>query len=166
MAVQNTNTIANLLKLPQTPHQFVSNMCVGCKARAYKGGYRQCPLYNLACLYCHKLGKFCQGKQGSQKTTSGAISSHVSTNTILSSTTRWKCTQPSPFVQDKWQWDRSSSNDNGKDSTSTETKNVDALPLRFRCRYFGSRALVFETPIPPEGQFTVLHYHPLKIVCW
>ena len=67
----------------------------------HKGGYRQCPVYNLACLYCHKLGNICQGKQGSQKTTLGAISQHVSANTILSPTTREKRTQPSPFVQDK-----------------------------------------------------------------
>ena len=38
-------------------------------------------------MHCHKLGHFrkvCQGKPGSKRTTSGALSHHVSTNTVLS----------------------------------------------------------------------------------
>ena len=62
-------------------------ICLGCGARAHRGGCRQCRAYNRACMHCHKLGYFrivCQGKQGSQKTTSGALSHHALTNTILS----------------------------------------------------------------------------------
>ena len=72
--VQDTDIVANLWKLLQTSHQFVLSMCLGCEARAHRRGCRQCPAYNRACLHCHKLrqfGKVCQGKQGSQRTTSG-----------------------------------------------------------------------------------------------
>ena len=78
------------METAQTSHQLVTSMCLGCRAWAHRGGYKQCQAYNQACLHCRKLelfGKVCQGKQGPQSITSGALSHHVSTNTMCD----WIC---------------------------------------------------------------------------
>ena len=51
------------------PNYPTPQTCPGCGARPHQGGRNQCPAYNQACRYCHKLGHYarvCHAKQPRQ----------------------------------------------------------------------------------------------------